>query len=250
MDEYLNRILKAKDEIDYNLKKMELKAIIEKGFQNILNVESLDDFYDFCINFMKTNSFSSPIYIEGDILEKTPHDFIQLEKLNYPSDFLQWHKNYGHIPIKLGFIRINPTKKVLENLENDDLLTTHNFLNITRDRGGDAYVYDMNGEKPQIKRINHTTCYSTSDILDELYSEYYDFWYDEDIEKYHNPKKLDVKKIYDENNEFATNSIYIKQYLLEDEESIKNVNVNNFLEFLILKAKEAFNDILEDINNK
>lgn len=249
MNKYLKSITNAQDEVDYNFKKNHLKTIINEGLQMILNVKSVEDFYSFCINFIEKNPFSAPIYIEGSILEENLDHFAKLERLNYPNDFLQWHKNYGNIPFRLGFVRINPTKTVLESLKYDNLLTAHNFINITRDGGGNAYVYDLNGNQPQIKRVNHATCYSHSDILDELYSEYYDFWYDEDTEEYHNPQKLDITDIYDKENEFSINSVYIKQYLLKDEESIEIININTFLEFLILKAKEALQEILEDIEN-
>lgn len=232
----------ATSEDKYQQAKTELKKLLARAKSNLAHVESFEDFLNFCEAFTRNNINSRPIEVIKN--KEIDHKLIlNLEKYSYPADFLQWHKSFGNIYLWLESTKISQTIAVIEELQDSwsGLLTDNNFLFITSDGGGNGFYYSkLDNNKIYFLDHDEVITSSESDDIEEIYSEFYDFWIDEEG-GVNNPKKLDVNKIFKSSNQYDTQSEYITNYI---KKHMKEVKVDSFLNFLIIKTKEGFKNFL------
>lgn len=240
-----------KENINASLKKPKISKnkVLEKLLElvgtytsKIDDLSTLDEFYDFCLDFYFNNYLSRPIDIE--IIEKDELIVEDLSAYNYPNDFLEWHQKYGNVYLWLESIRVFRTTDVKSVIDDSgSLLTLNNYLYITNDGGAIKYVYDTNITPPTIKYLDVTTTYEDINSLEELFENHYDFWVDEEAPLgYHNPNNLVIDEIVDVKGNFKTTSRYIQAYFAEE---LKAVPENTFLSFLKSKTKEGFKTIAQ-----
>ncbi|MCP4522384.1 MAG: hypothetical protein GY827_11945 [Cytophagales bacterium] len=149
-----------------------------------------------------------------------------LNQNDYPADFIEWHQNNNDS-------NITSLEQVIEESHNYyDLLIPNGYLVLAIDGGGNCYAYEK--ESKSIKFVDHIEAPARYDALEELYSEVYEFWDNEDG-TYHNPENLDIKEIFEENSDnlYKKDSIYIKEGL---QEGIEDTEFETFSD-LVIKLK-------------
>lgn len=246
--EHYYKELNATSEEDFENKLNLLFHNLNQGLKDLKKIKSIDGYYTFFTDFLKKNPFKIPfVKWEDEDRKKSNSAFFKLKKLKYPDDFLEWYSKYSHCNFFLGHLKIRSSVSILEEIKDNDLLKINDIYVMAIDIGGNLYCYDVSDNEPKIKYFDHTTSDTYIETLDQMYEDYYDFWYDEDDEKYNNPKKLDVKLIYDKNKKFSPTSIYVKQYFNKCKEGIKTTKHKTFLDLLKQQTKYAFNLILDNI---
>lgn len=246
--EHYYKNLNAKSEDDFAEKLLLLKNNLKQGLQGLKSIKTIDDFYEFFFDFLRKNPFEAPFVKWEDADRQISSEaFSKLTKLNYPKDFLEWYSKYSHCNLYLGYIKILSADDVFNTVNENDLLKENDIYVMAKDVGGNLYCYDVSGNEPKIKYFDHVTSHTYAESLDQMYEDYYDFWYNEDDNKYNNPKKLDITQIHNSSGEFLPNSIYIKQYLDKCKEGIKVTKHKTFLDLLNSKTKYGFKLILDNI---
>ena len=214
---------------------------MRKKKSNLEQVSTLQEFYEFAINFYYQNKLKRPVNFVADKVSKS--DVKKLKKVGYPADFIEWHEEFGGNYFGLEEIVIDTTSDVVSDV-NDyyKMYAANGFLLIATDGAGNSFHYDMNVKPPVIKFSNHETTNENEDLLEETYSEVFDFW-EEGDDVYHNPKGLDVDKIYDANKEFIIDSPYIQEYLSKQLTTVSEFS--NFLDMLKVSLAKGFVSIME-----
>lgn len=217
--------------------------MVDEWKPKLESISSIQDFMEFCKSFEEKSGLGRPIGIDrsGEIDVK---QLEELKKYDYPPDFIDWHTHFGNYDLWLeGNVDslntvINTLKRIKEG-DAEDLLLANGYLPLTSDGGGNFYLFDTNKQK--IAFADHDNVYMGSDsrLLWEMYGEFYDFWQEQDG-TYHNNKNLDLKQIFDSENQFIKTSPYIKKHLTKN---IKGKGVTNFLGLLLKLTKRALEDI-------
>lgn len=238
MRQYIIDELGVQTKAEHQRAYSELVKLVKAEKKKLPAIDSYEKFVGFCTGFVAQTKLKRPIHIEeGSKIKKARLD--KLVRLQYPAEFINWVTDWGHLYFWLEAVKIADLDRIAEELDELDLLTQNNYLFITTDMGGGAFVYDMNEPGHPLKYIDGAV--TSSDELEDLYSEYYGFYYDEDEESWENEKNLVKKYIYNDKGEFDPQSKYVKAYL---KKQAKKTKFNALLPFLLVKTAEGFKDIL------
>ncbi len=215
-----------------------LNAYIERSIERLNAINTCDEFMDFLTEFDQSLGNKSLLIIApGDIEERNKH-LKRLKEFNYPADFIEWHEKYGHIHFWIGTTKLIQTESVVSELDGDwfKLMTSNGFLVLTNDGSGNMFVWDTNQETPEISFSDHDEVYSSVDMIDSIYYEYYDLELTDSGEVESNPRNLEMDKIWNGQSGYILNSPYVKDYLSEVMEPVGKIA---FLDFIKLKFKEG-----------
>jgi len=231
--------LGAKSEAECNDIRRRLAGLLNEEQRKIPHLKTYAELVDFCREFQKLSGLDRPIGITVDS-EITEEELEILRGYEYPEEFMDWMAQYGDHYLWLEAVRMLPIESVIEELEEEDLLTQNNYLFITNDPGGAPFVYDLNDPKRPIYGVRGMYTDSDPEAIEELYSETFGFWFDEEADKWVNEQNLDPKLVLDEDGEFNPQSPYIRDYL---KKQLGSPVAASFLEFLLLKLNEGFDNI-------
>lgn len=234
--------LTAKTEEEFNANLENLVKVIQKRKHTLSEITDFDAFFNFLLVFIADADYRNPFWIDkGNTITSLEID--TLRRYNYPEDYIEWCQKYGQYSIGLG-IELSPVSDVLININKEyySLQVKNNYLYFATDGSGNDFTFDTNELGNPIRVFNHDG-YVTSDSISDIYSEVFDFYFDDETNEYINPGGLDISLIFDEDGEYRVDTVYIKNYLQTDEAS-QIVGTGKLLTFLLEQAANSLNDVI------
>lgn len=237
---YYGLTAETKEEFNTNLEN--LVKVIQKRKHSLSEIADLDGFFNFLRAFIEDADYRNPFWIDKENTVTTSEIDI-LRKHNYPEDYIEWCEKYGQYSIGLG-ITLSSVSDVLNNIANEyyDLQVKNNYVYFATDGSGNDFAFDTKEGGSEIRIFDHNG-YITPEWISDIYSEVFDFYFDDETNEYVNPEDLDVSLIFDENGEYKADAVYIKNYLKTDEAS-HIAGTAGLLPFLLEKAAEGMDDVI------
>lgn len=234
--------LTAKTEEEFNTNLENLVRVIQKRKHTLSEITDFDGFFNFLRTFIEDADYRNPFWIDKESTVTT-EEIDTLRMHNYPEDYMEWCQKYGQYSIGLG-ITLSSVSDVLNNIANEyyGLQVKNNYMYFATDGSGNDFAFDVSEGGNQIRIFDHNG-YITPEWISDIYSEVYDFYFDDETNEYVNPEDLDVSLIFDENGEYKADAVYIKNYLQTDEAS-QIAGTAGLLPFLLEKAAEGIDDVI------
>ena len=163
-----------------------------------------------------------------------------LEELDFPSKLREYTDLYYKSLQDSGYM-------MHEGCDNwQDLVSDYNgFIGIGV-ADGDYFCIDFNEENPTVKVADPGSHYSRSELIEAIYSEVYDFYFDKKTNEFYNKNHLPIDKIFDEDGDFDSGSKYVQKYLSEDLDKMK-YSYQTFVDYIILKTEVHYTQIFQGV---
>lgn len=234
--------LTAKTEEEFNTNLENLVKVIQKRKHTLSEITDFEGFFNFLRTFITDADYRNPFWIDKESTV-TSAEIDILRKHNYSEEYIEWCEKYGQYSIGLG-ITLSSVSNVLNNIANEyyGLQVKNNYLYFATDGSGNDFAFDVNEPGNQIRIFDHNG-YITPDWISDIYSEVFDFYFDDETNEYVNPENLDISIIFDENGEYRADAIYIKNYLQTDEAS-QIAGTKGLLPFMLEKAAEGIDEVI------
>ncbi|MCX8525608.1 hypothetical protein OF897_16970 [Chryseobacterium formosus] len=211
---YYGLTAKTKEEFNTNLEN--LVNVIQKRKHTLSEITDFEGFFNFLRTFITDADYRNPFWIDNETTV-TSAEIDILRKHNYPEEYIEWCEKYGQYSIGLD-ITLSSVSDVLKNIANEyyGLQVKNNYLYFATDGSGNDFAFDVNEGISPIRIFDHNG-YITPDWISNIYSDVFNFYFDDETNEYVNPENLDISIIFDENGEYRADAIYIKNYCFDIE---------------------------------
>lgn len=237
---YYGLTAKTKEEFNTNLEN--LVRVIQQRRQTLSEITNFDGFFNFLDDFTSDANYRNPFWIDKESVV-TSAEIDILRSHNYPEEYIEWCQKYGQYSIEAG-ITLSSVFDVLDNISQEyyDLQVKNKYMYFATDGSGNDFAFDTTEHGNQIRIFYHDAAI-TPESISYIYSEFYYFYFDEESNEYENPENLDISLIFDENGEYISDSIYIKNYL-QTEEASRIAGMKGLLSFMLENAAAGMDNVV------
>lgn len=202
----------------------------------------LNEFIDFSLTNGRINE-SYGKWKSSSVEEELIFDLL-INDIGILNEFDNYTEAFAHLLIKDGLIDSLDAQEPNYELPGYELLDDHGFECLGYTSGGDVIAINMYNKK--IVFFNHEATYTSSEHLEEMYSEFYEFYFDDEENSFDNENNLLIDKVYNSEGNFDTSSPYIKKMLNEDDEIGElDFSYLTIVAYAIHKSHDLYRELFE-----